>query len=69
MPRLEEWILKAAREAGVDMRNYGLPDDADQSHKVINIRSRQFVNLLEDIKGKSRMLKTLEDHLKGKSYK
>lgn len=57
------------REAGVDIKNYGLPDDADQSHKVINIRPRQFINPLEGIRGKNRMLKTLEDHLKGKSYK
>ncbi len=46
------------REAGVNVRNYGLPDDADQSHQVINIRPQQFVNLVEDIKGKNRMLKT-----------
>ncbi|MGH7800750.1 MAG: hypothetical protein ACREOW_09000 [Thermodesulfobacteriota bacterium] len=68
-PRLEEWILKATREAGVNVEVYGLPNNADELHKFINTKLKGFVNLIENIKGKSRMLKTLEDFLKRKKFK
>ena len=66
-PRLEEWILKAAKEAKVDVGNYGLPDDADELHKIISAKPRKprrFENLIADIKKRSRMLKTLEGFIK-----
>jgi hypothetical protein len=68
-PGLEEWILKATREAGVNIEDYGLPGNADQLHKIINTKLKEFVNLIENIKGKSRMLKTLEGFLKSKKFK
>jgi hypothetical protein len=64
-PRLEEWILKAARESGLNIKNYGLPNKADELHKVINVRLEKYENLISDLKNrKSRMLKTLESFLK-----
>lgn len=59
-PKLEDWILKAAKEARVNVEDYSLPDDAYELHKIINIKLEKFVQLIEDIKTRSKMLKTLE---------
>ena len=58
--RLEEWVLKAAREAGIDVRKYSLPNDAARLHREINIRLDKFEKLLEELKGSSNRLKTLK---------
>lgn len=63
-PRLEDWILKAAKEAGIYIEDYGLPDDANELHKIINTKLQKFILLIEDIKKKSKMLKTLEKMIK-----
>ena len=59
-PRLEEWILKAARDVGMDVRQYNLPNDARRLHGNINISLDKFENLLEDLKQSSNRLKTLQ---------
>ena len=59
-PRLEEWILKAAREAGKDVRKYDLPNDAARLHRHINISLDRFENLLEDLKDSSSRMKILK---------
>lgn len=58
-PRLEEWILRAAREAGIDVKQYNLPAEGEQLHKIINLKVEKLERLLEDLKGKSKMMKTL----------
>ena len=63
-PLLEEWVLKAAKEAGIDIKRYNLPDDGEQLHKVINLDLRKFERLVNDLKGKSEMMKALEKALK-----
>jgi len=63
-PRLEEWVLKAAKEAGIDIKRYNLPDDGEQLHKVINLDLRKFERLVNDLKGKSKMLEALEIAIK-----
>lgn len=64
-PRLEDWILKAANETKVNVEDFGLPNDADELHKVINIKTEKFLLLVEHIKKKKgKMLKTLEGLLK-----
>ena len=63
-PRLEEWILKVVKEVKVDIGDYNLPNDADRLHKTINIKLKNFENLIEDIKESSRMVKTLERVIK-----
>ncbi|MCZ7392012.1 MAG: hypothetical protein ABOK23_08915 [Candidatus Methanoperedens sp.] len=65
-PRLEDWILKAAKEARVNVKDYSLPDDADEFHKIINTKLEKFVHLIEDIKKRSKKLKTLEKLIKSK---
>lgn len=63
-PRLEEWIIKATEEAGIDIKRYNLPDDGEKLHKVINIDLRKFEKLVKDLKGKSKMLEALEIAIK-----
>ena len=65
-PRLEEWILKAAREADIDVRKYDLPNDASRLHRHINLSLDKFENLLEDLKDSSNRLKTLKRLLEEK---
>lgn len=59
-PRLEEWVLKSAKEANMDVRKYDLPNDGSTLHRHININLDKFENLLEDLKGSSQRLKTLK---------
>jgi hypothetical protein len=63
-PRLEEWILKAAKEAKIQAKDFGLPDHANGLHKVINSRLEHFTKLLNEIKGKSKMINALQVLLK-----
>ena len=66
-PNLEEWILKATKEAKVNTKNYNLPDNTDELHKILNTKIGKFTNLLQNLKKKkSRLLKTLEDFVKNK---
>jgi hypothetical protein len=44
--RLEEWILAAANEAGLDVRAYGLPRTPRQLHGAINTNLDKFERLL-----------------------
>lgn len=65
-PRLEEWVLKAANEAGIDVAGYDLPNDAGRLHKEINISLDKFEKLLKDLKDSSSRLKTLKRLLEEK---
>lgn len=63
-PRLEEWILKAAKEININMVDYQLPNEAMELHKVINTRIKKFENLVQSILQKSPMLKALTTLIK-----
>jgi len=54
-PRLEEWILRAARQAGIDLDDYNLPTDAGQLHRVINDRLPSFQRLVEALNNTPRL--------------
>lgn len=58
-PRLEDWILKAAKQAGLNVQKYGLPSVPERLHRVINLDLDKFERLLEDLKD-SKRLKTLK---------
>jgi len=62
-PNLEEWIIRAAREAGVDLNKMELPDDSNRLHKVINSNLEKFEKLLSELQGKSKRLETLRSYL------
>ena len=59
-PRLEEWVLAAARQAGVNVSKYNLPTNAVKLHSEINIVLDKFEKLLVDLKDLSSRLKTLQ---------
>ena len=64
-PRLEEWVLSAAKEAGVDPVKYGLPSDSKELKKVINFRLENFRSLVRAIDDqRSNMMKKLKGLLK-----
>ena len=66
---LEEWILKATKDAEINIKNYNLPDNIDELHKILNTKIGKFTNLLQNLKKKkSRLLKTLEDFVKNKQH-
>ena len=56
-PNLEEWIIGSAREAGLMLESYGLPDKAADLHRVINLDLRKFQDLILDLKDKSPRMK------------
>lgn len=62
-PRLEEWILKAANEASVKPEQFGLPNSPEELHRLINIRTDNFENLVISIKDKSNRIKKLTRYL------
>mgnify|MGYP001039832934 CR=1 FL=1 len=62
-PRLEEWILEAAREANVDPQKYNLPNDSVKLHQQINIQIDKFQRLVEKLKTKSNRVKKLASGL------
>ncbi|HUV02914.1 MAG TPA: hypothetical protein VMW67_05675 [Desulfobacteria bacterium] len=62
-PRLEEWILKAAKDAGINIKRYNLPNDEEKLHEEINTDLRKFERLVNDLRGKSEMIKALEKAL------
>lgn len=51
-PRLEQWVLSAAKEVGADVRAYGLPAGELELHRQVNEKLDQFSRLLEDLKSK-----------------
>lgn len=48
-PKLEDWILRAARDSGLRMENYGLPDRASTLHREINGKLDNLSRLLGDL--------------------
>ena len=52
-PNLEAWILEAAKEVGVDVCNYNLPNNASELHEVININVEKLEGLLRNLSDKS----------------
>ena len=48
-PDLEEWLLRAASDMGLAMQNYGLPNRANELHRVINLDERKIESLLTDL--------------------
>jgi len=66
-PRLEEWVLNAAKEANLDMAKYRLPNDPEKLHEILSSASRsenneikKFQKLVQDLKEKSPMMNCLK---------
>lgn len=56
-PRMEEWVIEAAKEVGIHLRAFGLPDEPKLLHAVINAHLKNFETLLLQLKGSERMRK------------
>lgn len=54
-PRLEEWILGAAQEAGLNVREFGLSNRGGQLHQEINASLAKFEKLLAELKNSNRL--------------
>jgi len=64
-PRLEDWVIKAAKESGIYMKDYNLPDEAYELHKINFKSMKNFTKLIEDMeKRKCKMLRALGTFLK-----
>ena len=48
-PKLEDWLLRAARDAGLRMADYGLPSRSNRLHDVINADIRKLQRLLNGL--------------------
>jgi len=46
-PRLEEWILKHAKELKIDPGKHSLPSNGNELHKIINTRISKFESMLK----------------------
>lgn len=67
-PRLEEWILKAVKEAKIDLRRYGLPRDVEKFHREVkNVGLVKFEKSISDLKGHSERIEKLKRSLEWKS--
>jgi len=66
-PRLEEWILKTAREININPQDFSLPNDPEQLHGIINYNLDKFKRLLIQMKyyeQKSGRIETLKGSVK-----
>ena len=64
-PKLEDWILKTAQIAGIDVNRHGLPDEPNKLHRTIDQKLNEFrilVNMLK--RQKSDRILTLTNLLK-----
>ncbi len=63
-PNLEGWILKAAKEAKIDIKRYNLPNNEEKLHEEINTDLRKFERLINDLKDDSERVKVLKELFK-----
>jgi len=68
-PRLEDWILQAAKEANVSPTQFGLPDDSAKLHEQVNIRIDKFQKLIEALKTSSKQFEELRKQLGSKQMR
>jgi hypothetical protein len=61
-PRLEEWIVQAAREEQLAISAYCLPEEPRRLHRIINDDLRKFERLVNDLRD-SAMLTSLHSAL------
>ncbi|MFM7485605.1 MAG: hypothetical protein ACKOC0_10400 [Cytophagales bacterium] len=50
-PRLEDWVLKQAKQEGVEPDEFSLPPNGRQLHRIVNQRIPKFEQMLHQMKG------------------
>jgi len=63
-PKLEGWLIKACREANVDLNKYKLSDDEKRLHAIINLNVNKLEKVLALLPGRSSLYSKLEKYLK-----
>jgi hypothetical protein len=61
-PKLEEWMIEAAREAGVNMDQYDLPTEPNTLHHALTFDTQaldEFQQLVNDIRTRSARIQKL----------
>lgn len=48
-PRLEEWLLQAAKEVKVDPARFGFPGTGEDLHEVISNNRERFDNFIQEV--------------------
>jgi hypothetical protein len=51
-PRLEEWVLRQAKEVMIDVKQHSFIDNGNELHKVINTRIPRFEGLIKEMMDK-----------------
>jgi hypothetical protein len=64
-PELEEWIIAASHEARIEMADFGLPNNPEKLHEIINLNIDKFEILVDALRGNSRRIDVLESCLHG----
>ncbi len=49
-PRFEEWVIGAAGEAGVRLKDLGLPTNPDELHRVLGANPQRAERLLKELR-------------------
>lgn len=47
--KLEDWIIAICKSAGIKMANFGLPEDPNKLHDIINQRIQKFEKLIDHL--------------------
>ncbi len=64
-PRLEEWLIASANEAGISMSDFELPNNAEQLHQIINLNVDKLTLLIDALLEKSNRMKELKKCILG----
>jgi len=67
-PRLEEWLIASANEAGISMSDYDLPNNAEHLHEIINLNVDKLTLLIDILLEKSRRMKELQKCILGQYF-
>lgn len=62
-PRLEEWILQAAKETHISPNQHGLSNNAAELRKQITAKTDKFEKFVKALQNKSKRLKELRKQL------
>lgn len=62
-PYLEQWVIDACRDASVNIRDHGLPNDPISLHHIINNNIKKFQNLIEELLNHNCYVKRLRDEI------
>jgi len=62
-PRLEEWIIESARETGINMTDYDLPNEPEVLHQIINLNIDKFELLIDALKTRSARVRELKQRI------